>query len=258
MTGSQALVLCREEGATCALAHPQGLVQVKRTMDKTRAAITHAHEDYLKAIYHLEQERGRATTTAVAEAMGVSAASATNMLKRLAELHLVEYTPYQGVRLTEAGRMVALEVIRHHRLLELFLSRALGMPWDKVHDEAERLEHVISEDLEEALAKALGDPVVDPHGDPIPTREGTVAERQGFPLEEAPLDAPLSVVRVRCQEPEILRYLGTLGIYPGTRLHIRERAPFHGPLLIQVGEEQHALARDIARCIYVEQVTGNE
>ncbi len=214
--------------------------------------ITPVHEDYLKAIYHLEQKQERATTTAVAEAMGVSAASATNMLKRLAELKLVDYTPYQGVRLTEAGRKIALEVIRHHRLLELYLAQALGMPWDKVHEEAERLEHVISEELEEAIARALGYPTVDPHGDPIPDRDGTMTTPSAHTLADIPENVPARVARVHCQQPEILRYLGDLGIYPGTHILVREKAPFQGPLLIEVEGQTHAISHAIAREIDVE------
>ena len=213
--------------------------------------ITHVHEDYLKVIYHLERKQQRATTKAVAEAMGVSAASATNMLKRLAELNLVEYTPYQGATLTEAGRKIALEVIRHHRLLELYLAQALGMSWDKVHEEADRLEHVISEDLEEAMARALGYPTVDPHGDPIPDRDGTMQTHDAHTLAHMPVGVPGIVVRVRCQEPAILRYLGTLGIYPGTPVIVRERAPFKGPLLVDVDGQVHAVAYAIAEDIDV-------
>lgn len=214
--------------------------------------ITHVHEDYLKAIYHLEQKNERATTTAIAEAMGVSPASATNMIKKLAELKLVSYTPYQGVKLTPAGRKIALEVIRHHRLLELYLAEALGISWDKVHDEAERLEHVISEELEEAIARVLGNPKVDPHGDPIPSPEGHVEEVWGVTLAEVPLNTPARVMRVRCQQAEVLRYLGDLGIYPGTRVTVRERAPFEGPLLVDVAGVTHALAYHVAREIDVE------
>ncbi len=213
--------------------------------------ITHVHEDYLKAIYHLERQHQRATTTAVAEVMGVSAASATNMLKRLAELNLVEYTPYQGAILTDAGRKIALEVIRHHRLLELYLAEALGMPWDKVHEEADRLEHVISEELEEAMARALGYPTVDPHGDPIPDRDGTMAQQESHTLADMPEGVTGHVVRVRCQQPEMLRYLGTLGIYPGTPVVVRERAPFEGPLLVDVAGKVHAVAHSIAEEIDV-------
>lgn len=215
------------------------------------AQITHVHEDYLKVIYHLERQHQRATTTAIAQEMGVSAASATNMLKRLAELNLVEYTPYQGARLTEAGRKVALEIIRHHRLLELYLAEALGMPWDKVHEEADRLEHVISEDLEEAMARALGYPTVDPHGDPIPDRDGTIRSRAGHTLADLPEGERGQVVRVRCQEPGMLRYLGTLGIYPGTSIVVRERAPFQGPLLVDVNGQVHALSYAVAEEIDV-------
>ena len=221
-------------------------------MGEETVRITHAHEDYLKAIYHLQRENKRVSTTEVAEAMSVSAASATNMLKRLAAMHLVEYQPYQGVRLTEAGRNVALEVIRHHRLLELFLAQALGMPWDKVHEEADRLEHVISEEFEEAVARYLGDPSVDPHGDPIPSREGVVESREGQTLVDVPEGTRVHVVRVRCQASEILRYLGDIGIYPGTELVLLEKAPFKGPLLVDVGGKKHAISRDIAQDILVE------
>lgn len=213
--------------------------------------ITHVHEDYLKAIYRLERRHRRATTSAVAEIMGVSAASATNMLKKLAELHLVEYTPYRGATLTETGRKIALEVIRHHRLLELYLAEALGMPWDKVHEEADRLEHVISEELEEAMARALGHPIADPHGDPIPDRDGTIPHQEAHTLADIPEGTSGHVVRVRCQEPEMLRYLGTLGIYPGTPVTVRERAPFKGPLLVDVGGKVHAVAYAIAEEIDV-------
>lgn len=224
------------------------------------SGITHAHEDYLKAIYRLVRGGQRATTTAVAEAMGVSAASATNMLKRLAELNLVSYTPYQGVELTETGRKVALEVIRHHRLLELYLAEALGISWDKVHEEAERLEHVISEDLEEAMARALGDPILDPHGDPIPARDGTVVAVSTRTLADVPQNRPVRVTRVLCQAPEILRYLGELGIYPGTDVTVRERAPFEGPLLVEVGKHVHAISHAISReiCVEVQEPEGAE
>lgn len=221
-------------------------------MGREEPPITHVHEDYLKVIYHLEQENERATTTAIAEAMGVSPASATNMIKKLAELNLVYYTPYQGVRLTPAGRKIALEVIRHHRLVELYLAEALGISWDKVHEEADRLEHVISEELEEAMARALGYPKVDPHGDPIPTPEGDVEEGDWPTLVDVPLKTPARVVRVRCQQAEILRYLGSLGIYPGKRVVVQERAPFEGPLLVEVEGVTHALAHHVGKEIDVE------
>ena len=219
---------------------------------RSESEITHVHEDYLKVIYHLESREQRATTTAIAEAMGVSPSSVTNMIKKLAELNLVHYTPYQGVRLTEAGRKIALEVIRHHRLLELYLAEALGMPWDKVHEEADRLEHVISEELEEAMARALGYPTVDPHGDPIPSPEGMVEDAPGPTLADIPLNTPARITRVRCQQPEILRYLGDLGIYPGRRVTVKERAPFEGPLLVDVEGVTHALAYHVGKEIDVE------
>lgn len=227
-------------------------------MSRGEYEITHVHEDYLKAIYHLESQNERATTTAIAEAMGVSPASATNMVKKLAELNLVHYTPYQGVRLTPAGRKIALEVIRHHRLVELYLAEALGISWDKVHEEADRLEHVISEELEEAMARALGYPTVDPHGDPIPSPEGVLEDVPGPTLADIPLDMPAQITRVRCQQPEILRYLGSLGIYPGKRVIVRERAPFEGPLLIEVEGTTHALAHHVGKEIDVHLLDDDE
>ncbi len=217
----------------------------------TRKTLTMAHEDYLKAVYLLKSQGLEVTNSALANQLEVSPASATNMIKRLAELELVEYEPYQSIGLTEAGERVALEVLRHHRLLELYLHQKLKLPWDLIHAEAERLEHVISETLEDAIALALDDPAVDPHGDPIPTKKGQIEAMAGLPLSSADVGRDYRLVRVLMQDEDRLRYLGTLGLYPNARITLLERAPFEGPLLIAINNQHHALAHDMAKYLLV-------
>lgn len=221
-------------------------------MTKKEFILSSSHEDYLKTIYMLQRQGQVVSNSDLARSMGVAPASATNMVKKLAELKLVTYAPYQGVRLSEAGQRVALEVLRHHRLLELFLHQALDMPWDQVHAEAERLEHVISEELEEAIAVSLGHPTVDPHGDPIPSKELEISPTTGIPLNQVPVGGSVRLVRVLDQEADRLCYLGKLGLYPKTQIVVLEKAPFDGPLLIQVGAEHHALSHEMAGTLVVE------
>src|SRR6059058_6278390 len=208
---------------------PQELVQAPE--------LSAAVQDYAKAIYSLETRDGTVSTTALAERLDVRPASVSGMLRKLAVLGLVEHERYHGVHLTERGRLVALEVIRHHRLLELFLVENLGMSWDEVHAEAEVLEHVLSEDLEDLIAAKLGDPTLDPHGDPIPSRELTIADDVDtcdlYQLE--PGDRG-TFVRVSDADPEMLRFLTERGITPGARLEVIERQPFEGPLSVRVGK----------------------
>jgi DtxR family Mn-dependent transcriptional regulator len=218
--------------------------------------LTPAHEDYLKAIYMLRASGQKVNNSALAGHLDVSPASATNMVKKLAELNLVKYAPYQSITLTETGERVALEVLRHHRLLELYLHQKLKLPWDQVHAEAEKLEHVISEVLEDAIAAALGDPTVDPHGDPIPSKDGYVEKVAGIPLSIAELNHPYRLVRVLMQDQERLSYLGTLGLYPNATVTLLKRAPFSGPLLIEVDGEHHALAHDMAELLLVAAQNG--
>ena len=215
----------------------------------TRDLLTSAHEDYLKTIYTLQNRGQKVTNSALAKELKVAPASATNMVKKLAELHLVTHTPYQSVTLTNAGERAALEVLRHHRLLELYLHEALNMPWDQVHDEAEKLEHVISELLEEAINRALGNPTIDPHGDPIPSKSGYVEAVEGITLDLIELNRPHRVVRVLLQDRMRLGYLGTLGLYPDAIVVVKERTPFDGPLLIDVDGTHHALAHEMAECL---------
>ncbi len=213
--------------------------------------MTTAVQDYAKAIYTLESRDGTASTTDLAELLEVRPASVSGMLRKLATLGLVEHERYRGVRLTEHGRRVALEVIRHHRLVELFLVESLGMTWDEVHAEAEVLEHALSEELEELIAAKLGDPTVDPHGDPIPTRELKLAETPAPALAELEPGEKATVVRISDSEPEMLRFLGEHGIVPGTRLELVERQPFDGPLFVRVGKDTHVLGATLARAMRV-------
>jgi DtxR family Mn-dependent transcriptional regulator len=211
-----------------------------------------AQEDYLKAIYQLQSQGARVTNSALANHLGVAPASATNMVKRLAELELVDYTRYQEMSLTDSGEKVALEVLRHHRLLELYLHQQLNLPWERVHEEAERLEHVMSEALEDAISAALDDPTVDPHGDPIPTKDGQIGAVSGTPLPGAPLHADHCLVRVLLQDPERLSYLGSLGLVPGAQLRLITRAPFNGPLTVELADgERHPIAHEMAQVLLV-------
>jgi DtxR family transcriptional regulator, Mn-dependent transcriptional regulator len=217
------------------------------------AANTEAIEDYAKAIHALgRREHGPVGTSALAERLGVSPGTVTAMLKRMDEMGLVEHEPYRGVTLTAAGEKVALEVIRHHRLLEAYLNEALGMPWDRVHDEAEVLEHYISEDLEDRMAAALGDPVVDPHGDPIPDRGLSLDVDEGVALTDLESGATAVLRRVSDSDPEMLRFLADRGIRPGTRLRIVGSEPFGGPLVVEVDGREHALGRELAEKMRVE------
>src|SRR5439155_13578559 len=209
--------------------------------------LTTAVQDYAKAIYTLEPRDGAASTTDLAALLEVRPGSVSAMLRKLSNLDLVEHERYRGVRLTERGRRVALEVIRHHRLLELFLVENLGMTSDEVHAEAEVLEHALSEELEELIARKLGNPTVDPHGDPIPTRELKLAETPAPALTELEPGETATFVRISDSDPEMLRFLGERGIAPGVRLELVERQPFDGPLFVRVGRKEYVLGATLAR-----------
>ncbi len=214
---------------------------------------TPAVEDYTKAIFSLESRRDEPVSTkTLAERLSITPGSVSAMLKRLGELDLIIHVPYRGVRLTEPGRRIALETIRHHRLLESYLADVLGMPWDRVHAEAEVLEHVLSEDLEQLIAAKLGHPTVDPHGDPIPTLEYDLHEGETARLDELPIGATGTFARVSDSDPEMLRYLAEQGIAIGDELEIVERQPFGGPLFVRFGKRTHALGDALARAMRVE------
>jgi DtxR family Mn-dependent transcriptional regulator len=214
--------------------------------------LTAAVQDYAKAIFALESRDGAAATTDLAALLEVRPASVSGMLRKLSALGLVEHERYRGVRLTKRGRRVALEVIRHHRLVELFLVESLGMTWDEVHAEAEVLEHALSEELEELIAAKLGDPTVDPHGDPIPSRELKLAVTDAPALAELEPGEAATFVRISDSEPEMLRFLGERGIAPGARLELVERQPFDGPLFVRVGKDVHVLGATLARAMRVQ------
>jgi DtxR family transcriptional regulator, Mn-dependent transcriptional regulator len=224
------------------------------TISRVETRITPAIEDYLKAIYQLRHEgpeAGAVTGQRIAERLGVAAPSVTNMIKRLVELRLVEHERYRGVELTAEGERIALEVVRHHRLLERYLVEALGFSWDEVHDEAERLEHHISEALEARMAAALGDPTVDPHGDPIPHLDGSMTTVVGLPLSQLASGQSAEVHRVSDRDPERLRYLEKLGIRPGVAIRVLEALPFEGPLRLEVAGVERMIGRPLAAVIQV-------
>ena len=212
-----------------------------------------AVEDYSKAIFALQSRSEEpVSTNALAERLGITPGSVSGMLKKLDELGLISHVPYRGVRLTPEGRRLALEVIRHHRLLESFLAEGLGMPWDRVHAEAEVLEHVLSEDLEQLIANKLGNPTVDPHGDPIPSVEFVLAEDETVSLNELAAGARGRFVRVSDSDPEMLRYLAEQGIALGDHLQVRDRQPFDGPVFVRFGEREHSIGGRLARAMRIE------
>ncbi len=211
-----------------------------------------AVEDYVKAVYRVEEQDGTAATmTVLATGLRVTASSASSMVKRLALLGLVTHEPYRGVQLTEQGRRLALRVVRRHRLLELFLVESLGLSWDQVHDEAEVLEHAVSPRLEAAIAARLGNPDRDPHGDPIPTVDGRLPTESAEPLAGLPAGSTGVLVRVSDTDPTKLRYLTAHQIALGDRIEVVERPPFGGSLSIRVNGELHAMGPELAAAIRV-------
>jgi DtxR family Mn-dependent transcriptional regulator len=219
--------------------------------------ISTAVQDYAKAIWSIAQRGDEpVSTSAIADRLEVSPASASAMVKRLEALGLVTREPYHGVRLTASGQRVALEVLRHHRLLELYFVEALGMSWDRVHEEAEVMEHAISPELSELIAAKLGNPTHDPHGDPIPTREGEIDEPPTRALADLAAGERGVFARVSDSDPEMLRYLSDLGIAPGDEVELTGREPFGGPLTVRANGREHALGDQLARAMRVEPRRG--
>jgi DtxR family Mn-dependent transcriptional regulator len=214
-------------------------------------SLSQSVEDYLKVIYQLETEGPGATTNNIAEMMEVSSASVTNMLKRLARLNLIEHTSYKGAKLTEAGCKIALEILRHHRLLELYLKEIMGYGWDEVHEEAEKLEHHISEQFEDKIAELLNYPTHDPHGDPIPTKDGIMPKMALLPLTDASINNQYIIGRVRDQESELLRYFEEIGVIPGVQIRIIDKAPFNGPILVKLEDVEKTIGFNIAEQVYL-------
>ena len=217
--------------------------------------ISQSMQDYLKAIYKLQKGQAATeavTTSLVSEKMDVVPASATNMIKKLAELRLVHYTPYRGVGLTDAGERVALEIIRHHRLLELYLKETLGYSWDSVDAEAEQLEHVISEEFEERIDATLGHPTVGVHGEPIPSKEGEIEQVDYLRLTQLQVGQKAVIRQVSDRNPDMLRYMETLGLRPEVRVEVWEKNPFNGPLVLKIdSDKEQVLGLGVADHIYV-------
>ncbi|HYE95634.1 MAG TPA: metal-dependent transcriptional regulator [Rubricoccaceae bacterium] len=223
---------------------------------------TQAVEDYLKAVYEIGRAEGRVATSALAARLGVAPASVTGMVKKLAEMKLVKHERYYGVTLTAGGRRIAVEVIRHHRLIETYLHEALGVPWDAVHAEAEKWEHVLSEDLEARMDAALGHPTTDPHGAPIPTPTLELVEEDHPPLARLDAGQRGVVAEVSDHDPALLRYIGDLGLYPGTAFEILAGPPYsEGPVTVRLLDgpqrrKEHAVGHRAAAHIFVKGVEG--
>ncbi len=215
--------------------------------------LSQAVQDYLKTIYKL-QEHGLVSTTEIAKEMDVSGASVTGMLKRLASMALVDYNSYKGVKLTEAGEKIALEIIRHHRLLELYLKEIMGFSLDKVHEEACRLEHYISEEFSEKINEMLGYPEFDPHGHPIPSKNGKMPKEDYLPLTEINAGTKVEIKLLIDSDTELLGYLEEKGLLPNTELKIIEKQPFSGPLTIVFNDKKEIIGHEVAKNIYVQEI----
>jgi DtxR family Mn-dependent transcriptional regulator len=226
------------------------------------SGLTRSTEDYLKAIYMLQEHGGPAQTSAIAERLDIAPPSVSGMVKRLSDSGLIEHAPYRGVQLTRAGRRAALRMVRRHRILETYLTSKLGYDWDSVHEEAERLEHAVSDELIERMAMALGNPGYDPHGAPIPTKDGIIETIEYVALAEVPTGSVAELREVSDEDPEMLRFLATLGLRPGTTFDVVGRQPFRGPVTIRLPgrpprEEVigHELAQAL-RCIVHDREVG--
>jgi DtxR family Mn-dependent transcriptional regulator len=214
--------------------------------------VTDTVEDYVKAIYSLEPRSAQpVSTSALAERLGVTPGSASAMVKKLAGMKLVRHMRYRGFVLTPLGRRLALEVLRHHRLLELYLTETFDMPWDQVHEEADALEHVLSEELEELIARKLGNPKVDPHGDPIPSRDGSIDESDTASLADLEPGDRGEFVRISDSDPAMLRYLSACDIRPGQTIEVKDKQPFGGPVFVLIAEREHALGGTLAQAMRV-------
>jgi DtxR family transcriptional regulator, Mn-dependent transcriptional regulator len=212
-------------------------------------ALTRSVEDYLKAIYQLTPEGRPASTSDIAHLLELSPPSVTGMVKRLSEHGLLEHVPYRGVQLTGEGRRAALRMIRRHRLIEAYLVEFLGYSWDLVHEEAERLEHAVSDTMVERMANALGHPEVDPHGDPIPSADGSIHEPVCLPLSNVPIGSTVEVHRVSESQPELLRHIASLGLRPGVQVTVIDREPIDELVTIDVGGDRHVIGRELGRVL---------
>jgi DtxR family Mn-dependent transcriptional regulator len=217
-----------------------------------------AVQDYLKAIYELSADGRKVLPSEVAVVLRVTLPAVNKMVRRLTELHLVRYVRAEGIELTPAGRKVALEILRHHRLLEVYLKEALGYSWDRVDEEAEKLEHHISEEFEDRIDRMLGHPTRDPHGAPIPTKDGRIDDTRYATLADLSPGETRRIARVSDRDPAMLRYLAELGLYPETVVEVLERAPYGGPLRLLVAGAPRDVGEELARHIFVSPCEGVE
>ncbi len=213
-------------------------------------SLTRSVEDYLKAIYRLSPEGRPASTSEIAHLLELSAPSVSGMVKRLSEQGLLEHIPYKGVQLTAEGRRAALRMVRRHRLIEAYLVAFLGYSWDTVHQEAERLEHAVSDTLVERMAAVLGNPTVDPHGDPIPTPDGAIHEPASVPLSEVPPGHTVEICRVDENQPDRLRYIASVGLKPGVEITVLDRQPFRGPITLMAEGQTHVIGHDLGQIVF--------
>jgi DtxR family Mn-dependent transcriptional regulator len=218
----------------------------------THEPLTRSVEDYLKVIWSLSPEGRPASTNDIAHRLELSAASVSGMIKRLSEQGLLEHVPYKGVQLTDEGRRVALRMVRRHRIIEAYLVGFLGYSWDRVHAEAERLEHAVSDELVERMSRALGHPAADPHGDPIPTADLAIEEVAWTPLPDVAAGELVELRRVASEEPDRLRYLGSMGLQPGATIMVLARQPFRGPMTLDVDGRECLIGHELAQSIFVE------
>src|SRR6266850_4347922 len=219
--------------------------------------LTRSVEDYLKSIYHLTNQGGFATTSDIAGMLMVAPPSVSGMMKRLSETGLIEHVPYRGVQLTHQGRTAALQMIRRHRILEVYLTQQLGYDWGDVHAEAERLEHAVSDKLIDRMAGALGDPHYDPHGAPIPTAAGEIEEAELVSLAGAAVGAELILRQVGDENPARLRYLAEQGLTPGTRMTVVDRQPFNGPITVRIGAQTRVVGQELALLLLCRPTDGD-
>ena len=226
------------------------------TLRDAPGPLTRSVEDYLKAIYRLSSQGGFAATSDIAQLLDVAPPSVSGMVKRLSEAGLIEHVPYRGVQLTAQGRRAALTMLRRHRILEVYLTERLGYDWDSVHQEAERLEHAVSDLLIERMARALGDPHYDPHGAPIPTAAGEIEEAELLPLADAAVGSVVELRQVEDGDSALLRYLAGQGLTPGVRVTVTERQPFGGPTTVQLGGETRVVGRELALNLWCREVTS--
>ncbi len=233
---------------------------MQATLGDPTPPLTRSVEDYLKAIYHLSNAGGVASTSEIAAVLDVAPPSVSGMVKRLSETGLIEHLPYRGVQLTQIGRRAALKMIRRHRILESFLTRQLGYDWDRVHAEAEKLEHAASDELIERMARVLGDPQYDPHGDPIPTAGGEIEATQLISLADATVGATYEVRQVGTQDSDRLRFLAEQGLVPNVRLQVIDRQPFNGPTSVRLlaSGADRVVGRELALFVWCRDVGPSE